>query len=56
MLLQLVLAMIPIFYLLVFKLLMEIGKRLEAVMRQFFWKGYGPGQNHRLLMVSRDVV
>ena len=55
-LLHSVLTAIPIFYLYVFKLPIGVGKRLESLMRQFMWKGSGPGQRRGQAMVSWDIV
>ena len=41
MLLRLALLTIPIFYLSIFRLLIGVGRRLDGLTRNFFWKGLG---------------
>ena len=51
-----ILAAIPIFYLLVYKLPIGVGKRLEGLMRRFLWNGSGTKQLNGQALVSWEVV
>ena len=51
-----VLAAIPIFYLSVYKLPIDVWRRLDGLMRHFLWKGFGSEQRRGQELVSRDNV
>ena len=55
-LLRSVFAAIPIFQLSLYKLSIEVGKRLEGLMRRFLWKGSGFDQCRGQALVSWDNV
>ena len=55
-LLRSVLTGIPIFYLLVYKLPIRVGKRLEGLMRRFLWNKSGSERRNGQALVSWEVV
>ena len=55
-LLRSILTAIPIFYLSVYKLPIEVGKRLEGLMRIFVWNKSGSKQRNGQVLVSWEVV
>ena len=56
MLLRSVLSAIPIFHLSVFLMPVGVRRRIESLMKRFFWKGSGQGQNQGMVMVAWDKV
>ena len=46
----------PPFYLPVFKLPVGIRKRLDGLMRRFFWKGSESEDNRGMALIAWDVV
>ena len=55
-LLKSVLATIPTHYLSIFKIPVEVRKRLECLMKGFYWKGSDQGDSRGAALVSWDVV
>ena len=51
-LLKAVLAAIPIYYLSIFTMPAGVGRRLEKIMRSFFWRGSQPDESRGMALVA----
>ena len=56
MLLQLMISVIPMFFLLVFKLPMGVRMELQSLMRGFWWKELGLRKSRVMAPVTKELI
>ena len=55
-LLKTVLAATPIYYMLIFRMLADVRRRLEKTMQSFFWRGSQPDESQGAALVVLTTV